>query len=394
MSDIAHYLPFLASMAHGNILEIGVRQGESTGAFLSGIKANGGHLYSVDIDDCSAVSNDPNWSFLLVDSKNHNAVLAFIPKELDVLFIDGDHSREGYLNDLLTYSPLVKPGGLIISHDIDVQGMTVQDLHSPSPAIREEYFKFIARYKFMHYELSGFPGLGVIEKRLPKILIGFITAHHTTREPHVAIQRERMKGSLIDYKFVYGANSSQEYPRPYRAPEDDELFFECDDTRPFMVLKDKALFQWAMDRGYDFVFRACDDTVVYPERILQNINLLVPHDYAGTMCGYGMIPGQGVFTLRYLDYMHGGVGVWLSRRAMEMLVADDWKGPHSSPYSKQLELTPGYWFQGSWHIYWDDLWMGEVLKGNLNYNDPQRNNVYGNYLVTVLDAPNLFASKD
>jgi hypothetical protein len=36
--------------------------------------------------------------------------------------------------------------------------------------------------------------------------------------------------------------------------------------------------------------------------------------------------------------------------------------------------------------------MGEVLKGNLNYNDPRRNNIYGNYLVNVYDDPSLFAS--
>jgi hypothetical protein len=90
--------------------------------------------------------------------------------------------------------------------------------------------------------------------------------------------------------------------------------------------------------------------------------------------------------------MHGGVGIWLSRKSMEMLIADDWKGPYSSPYSKQIEITPGTHFPGSWNIYWDDLWIGEVLKGNLNYNDPRRNNTYGNYLVSVYDDPSLFAS--
>ena len=141
------------------------------------------------------------------------------------------------------------------------------------------------------------------------------------------------------------------------------------------------------------MFRACHDSIVYPERIIKNFELLRKHDYAGTMCGYGAMAGtKDVFTLRYLDYMHGGVGIWLSRRAMEMLIADQWKGPYSSPYTTKIEITPGQWFDGSWHIYWDDLWIGEVLKGNLNYSDPRRNDIYDNYLVNVLDDPTLFAS--
>lgn len=37
---------------------------------------------------------------------------------LDILFIDGDHSYAGVKTDFLTYSPLVKKGGLVVFHDI------------------------------------------------------------------------------------------------------------------------------------------------------------------------------------------------------------------------------------------------------------------------------------
>jgi predicted O-methyltransferase YrrM len=37
---------------------------------------------------------------------------------VDLLFIDADHSYEGVRNDFETYSPLVRPGGLIAFHDI------------------------------------------------------------------------------------------------------------------------------------------------------------------------------------------------------------------------------------------------------------------------------------
>jgi hypothetical protein len=253
--------------------------------------------------------------------------------------------------------------------------------------------------EFYNYESCN--GLGILAPAMPalspKILIAFLTAHHSSRAPHVAAQRERMTGSTVDYKFIYGAASGQQEAIPMRGPLPDELFFDCDDTKAYMVLKNKAIFQWALEHGYDYVFRACDDSIVYPERILQNFDLLAKHDYAGTMCGYGKMAGtkagEGIFVLRYLDYMHGGVGIWLSTKAMKMLLMDNWKGPYSSPYSNSVELTPGYHFPGAWGTcYWDDLWIGEVLKGNLNYNDPRRNNVYMNYLVHVYDDPTLFAS--
>jgi predicted O-methyltransferase YrrM len=37
---------------------------------------------------------------------------------LDVLLIDGDHSYDGVRRDFELYTPLVRPGGLIILHDI------------------------------------------------------------------------------------------------------------------------------------------------------------------------------------------------------------------------------------------------------------------------------------
>ncbi len=42
----------------------------------------------------------------------------FGDKQLDYLFIDGDHTYEGVKQDFEMYSPLVRPGGLIVFHDI------------------------------------------------------------------------------------------------------------------------------------------------------------------------------------------------------------------------------------------------------------------------------------
>lgn len=43
-------------------------------------------------------------------------------RPIDVLFIDGDHTLEGCLSDWRMYSPLVRPGGLVLIHDIVCAG--------------------------------------------------------------------------------------------------------------------------------------------------------------------------------------------------------------------------------------------------------------------------------
>lgn len=40
-------------------------------------------------------------------------------EEIDLLFIDGDHSLLGVMNDYVLYSPLVRKGGIIAFHDIN-----------------------------------------------------------------------------------------------------------------------------------------------------------------------------------------------------------------------------------------------------------------------------------
>lgn len=40
---------------------------------------------------------------------------------LDAVFIDGDHTERGVLDDLLSWYHKVRPGGLIAGHDIDVK---------------------------------------------------------------------------------------------------------------------------------------------------------------------------------------------------------------------------------------------------------------------------------
>ncbi|NVM34379.1 MAG: class I SAM-dependent methyltransferase [Candidatus Lokiarchaeota archaeon] len=61
------------------------------------------------------VAQDSHHPSTLKEVKNH-----LKNKEIDLLFIDGDHSYEGVKKDFETYSPLVKNDGMIAFHDIVV----------------------------------------------------------------------------------------------------------------------------------------------------------------------------------------------------------------------------------------------------------------------------------
>ncbi len=104
-------------------LEIGVRQGVSTVAILAGLKRNGGHLVSLDIDPVeSAVAADviarlgltDQWEFHLEHS---DAFASRMTGELDLLWIDGDHNSPQPQRDFDNYAPFVRQNGIIAMHD-------------------------------------------------------------------------------------------------------------------------------------------------------------------------------------------------------------------------------------------------------------------------------------
>lgn len=124
--NMSGFIPFLhcvaTDMPRGsiNILEIGVRTGASTLSFLFGIEDrwDDSMLYSIDINDCSAVVKpfekvQRKWQFIQGDSQKVEW-----DKPIDVLLIDGDHSYEGVRADYTRFEPYVKDNGLILLHDV------------------------------------------------------------------------------------------------------------------------------------------------------------------------------------------------------------------------------------------------------------------------------------
>ena len=100
------------------ILELGVQKGKSTLKFLQLCKKNNGKLFSVDIDDCSNVSNDPNWKFIKSRDDDFKYIKSEAPYEFDVLFIDTIHEANHVKKILYNYYDIIKEGGYIFIDDI------------------------------------------------------------------------------------------------------------------------------------------------------------------------------------------------------------------------------------------------------------------------------------
>jgi len=93
-------------------------------------------------------------------------VAASIPGgSLDVLFIDGDHSREGATADLENYGSLVRSGGVIIFHDCGLQNWKYHEskrtLKASMNALNE-LFNEEARSRPRFLMLQEFSGFGFV----------------------------------------------------------------------------------------------------------------------------------------------------------------------------------------------------------------------------------------
>lgn len=166
--DMYDYSPYLREIASGNVLEIGVREGVSTAAFLLGLEdKHGGHLYSVDINsECGILYDDTNWTFICGDSRN----LPFtFETEFDVVLVDGNHSYEPAYSDLNTYSPLLKRGGLLLMHDVQPSQEWEPRIRAeawfPVDECRKAWDDFLTLHPdWTHHIKPGMTGLGVAVK--------------------------------------------------------------------------------------------------------------------------------------------------------------------------------------------------------------------------------------
>lgn len=129
-SDIQHHLPLLRALAQGNVLELGTRSGVSTVALLAGVEAHGGHVWSVDLDDCSAVAAEhPQWTFVRGSSTDGEILGEWFSESnpyhyqedvfFDLILIDTEHTYEQARAELALWGDYLARGGIVCMHDTE-----------------------------------------------------------------------------------------------------------------------------------------------------------------------------------------------------------------------------------------------------------------------------------
>jgi predicted O-methyltransferase YrrM len=168
-SDIQGHMPFLLEEAGkaSQVIELGVRTGNSTVAFLAGL-SGGGTLWSCDLDEPqvpAAWHDRPDWHFFRGDDLDP-AVLAAMPASCDLLFIDTSHAFTRTLAELRAYMPRIRPGGTALFHDTQFAPPGT-DLGQPIGQVARALDLYCAQNNLIWENRPGFYGLGVIRLGAP-----------------------------------------------------------------------------------------------------------------------------------------------------------------------------------------------------------------------------------
>ncbi len=111
------------SLDKPTVIELGVDRGQSTKVFLNSIKSKSDALLvSVDIRDCSSVSNSKQWRFIQSDSLNIDEILCQAPEikhGVDLVYVDSLHNPEHVKKEIYSYFKFLKVGGIMFFDDVE-----------------------------------------------------------------------------------------------------------------------------------------------------------------------------------------------------------------------------------------------------------------------------------
>ncbi len=128
-SDIWEHLPalFAAASTADTVIEIGVGSYRSTVALLAGVEVSGGQLWSAEIDlqnKPAWIIDHPRWAVVEGDSL---LTVDQAPENVDLLFIDSEHTYEQTVGELEAYVPRVRSGGVVLLHDTETDHARVTE---------------------------------------------------------------------------------------------------------------------------------------------------------------------------------------------------------------------------------------------------------------------------
>jgi cephalosporin hydroxylase len=124
--EFVPFLDLLIKEPPATALEIGTARG-GTFFMICQAAAPGARLATLDVqlppEDLIRSFGRPHQTVVPLEGDSRDPamrsrVASLFPQGLDLLFIDGDHSLDGVTADFLSYEPHVRPGGLVVFHDI------------------------------------------------------------------------------------------------------------------------------------------------------------------------------------------------------------------------------------------------------------------------------------
>lgn len=138
-SELRSFLELLSTEPPRAVVEVGTGRG-GTLFLLAAVAQRDAVLVSIDAADKEGLFGGervykrrarlyralgaPGQSVVFISADSHHdqtrraVEVALHGRSIDVLFIDGDHTRAGVEADYRMYSPLVRKGGLVAFHDI------------------------------------------------------------------------------------------------------------------------------------------------------------------------------------------------------------------------------------------------------------------------------------
>lgn len=122
-----------------NVVEIGTSNGYSGIWFCLALRTTGGKLTTHEINEGRASLARENFKRAGVDNLvtlvmgDAHETVTRLKEPIDILFIDAD--KEGYTDYLNKLLPLVRPGGLILSHNIESTGQDYINAITTNPVL-------------------------------------------------------------------------------------------------------------------------------------------------------------------------------------------------------------------------------------------------------------------
>lgn len=169
----------LASSKPGAIIvELGTQTGRSSTVFLQACHEHDGQLFSIDVDDCSQISQSERFHFVRSDSTDAEAIVQKHPEikaGIDVLFVDTIHTRRHVEKEIRAWWPYLNAGASIAFDDVDPHYYRPGQKwdKATSEINKEEIAEFVEELFRANLDtiemqvLNGHSGLAILTKHSP-----------------------------------------------------------------------------------------------------------------------------------------------------------------------------------------------------------------------------------